>query len=81
MTTNVSSKLLETNRLKATDNPRKAFVTAWDAWVRDTAKLLIDAPDFEERTALLRELNVCSDVMDVLCGAAAEDAERRADHV
>jgi hypothetical protein len=75
---NVSDRLLEANRVKATNKPREAFVAAWDVWCRDTAKALAAAPDFEERTALLAELGVCQAVLDVLTGAAIEDAEREA---
>jgi hypothetical protein len=75
---NVSDKLLEANRVKATNKPREAFVNAWDVWCRDTAKDLVAAPTFEERTALLAELGVCQAVLDVLTGAAIEEAEREA---
>jgi hypothetical protein len=72
---NVSDKLLEANRVKATNKPREAFVAAWDVWCRDTAKALVAAPDFEEMTALLKELQVCHDVMAVLVGHSVADEE------
>jgi hypothetical protein len=79
MNTNVSDKLLEANRLKATNKPREAFVDAWSVWTRDTAKALVAASpapdgrgDFEEMTALLKELGVCHDVMAVLVGEIEE---------
>lgn len=74
MKSNVSDKLLEANRLRASNRPREMFVDAWQTWCRDTAKALVEAPDFEETTALLAELQVCASVMDVLVGASEEPA-------
>jgi hypothetical protein len=59
------------------DGPRRAFVTAWHVWVRDTAKQLVEAgDDFEEVTAILAELRVAHNViMSLVVGATAEAEE------
>jgi hypothetical protein len=50
-------------------NPRSAFIDAWQQWVRETGKQLVEAGDnFEEQTACLAELRRCHEVMRTLVG-------------
>jgi hypothetical protein len=60
---------------KASDNPRVAFVHAWERWTRETAQGLIAAKTMDEMTPWLAELVVCNRVMATLVGAAVENDE------
>jgi hypothetical protein len=65
---------------KSSDGPRRAFVEAWQVWVRDTAQQMVEAHgDFEGVTAILHELAVCREVMTVLVEAGKEDMARGED--
>jgi hypothetical protein len=70
---NVSDKLLQANREKASNEPRKVFVAAWKVWCRDTAKALADETEFEEIGNYLEEMRVCREVGLALLGRDDDD--------
>jgi hypothetical protein len=65
---NVSDKLLQANREKASNKPREIFARAFEVWCRDTGKLLSEATEFRDIADLLAELQICYAVGDALCG-------------
>jgi hypothetical protein len=56
--------------------PRRAFIEAWQTWVRDTAKQLVEATEFEEVTAILAELRLAYRVMELIVGEHDEETDQ-----